>query len=101
MITIQSSLAPTVITVNSGTYVVSGSQWIPVPAGTTLKDVNWISNRPKKEEPMIITTSRWPVVGSNGANYEVRYEHGLWNCSCVGFGFRRKCKHIDQIKSKI
>lgn len=101
MISIRSYLPPTVIEVNSGTYVVSGSQWIPAPKGTTLKEVNWISTRPKKEAPMIITTSRWSVVGSNGANYEVRFEHGMWNCSCVGFGFRRKCKHIDQIKSKI
>lgn len=101
MITIKSFLTPTVVSVNSGTYVIAGNQWIPAPAGTTLKDVNWISDRIKKEVPKVLPIKTWTVKGSKDSLYQVRYEHGMWNCSCVGFGFRRKCKHIDQIKSKI
>jgi len=101
MITIKGFMTPTVIAVGSGTYVVSGSNWISAPEGTTLKDVNWIPDRPIKEPSKVSTPRTWSIIGSNGTEYEVKYEHGMWGCSCVGFGFRRKCKHIDQIKSKI
>lgn len=42
----------------------------------------------------------WMVQGSKGSEYVVRKEGTSYTCSCPGYGFRRACKHIDQIKSK-
>ena len=47
MFTIKGSMNPTVVNTISGTYAVSGSNWISVPEGTTLKDLNWIDTSPK------------------------------------------------------
>lgn len=39
------------------------------------------------------------VAGSKGSVYTVTNEAGRWSCTCVGFGFRKDCKHIHQVKS--
>jgi hypothetical protein len=41
-----------------------------------------------------------PVTGSNGATYYVTKNVNTYVCTCQGFSFRRKCKHIDSIKEK-
>jgi hypothetical protein len=38
------------------------------------------------------------VKGSRGSEYTVTNEAGRWTCTCVGFGFRKDCKHIHQVK---
>tara|TARA_R110000868_G_scaffold268036_4_gene527286 strand:+ start:232 stop:573 length:342 start_codon:yes stop_codon:yes gene_type:complete len=41
------------------------------------------------------------VKSSTGkGSYTVEYKKSQWSCTCPAFGFRRKCKHIDQVKSK-
>lgn len=42
-------------------------------------------------------TERWEIKGSKGDVYTVEREDGELKCSCSGFRFRGKCKHIDQI----
>lgn len=32
--------------------------------------------------------------------YTVTNSNGQWSCTCVGFGFRRHCKHITEIQNK-
>ena len=39
-----------------------------------------------------------PVTGSNGTTYYVTKSSNTYVCTCQGFSFRRKCKHIDSIK---
>ena len=39
----------------------------------------------------------YEVVGSRGNKYRVRCDSkGIWSCTCAGFGFRRKCRHIAE-----
>ena len=77
------------------TYAIAGSTWIEVPHGTKLADVseymvfdgwhNATSNEVEHE-----------VVGSRGNKYTVRRNsESVWSCTCPGFGFRRKCKHVS------
>ena len=89
MIEIKGSLNPTVVNTISGTYVVSGSNWKSVPVGTTLKDVKWINTNPKikKSKPM-----SWKV-----KDYTVIFNKDFYSCTCLGYIYRRKCKHIKQI----
>jgi hypothetical protein len=39
-------------------------------------------------------------VKSDTKEYEVEYNISgkFFNCTCVGFGFRRKCKHVESVK---
>lgn len=44
----------------------------------------------------------WRVKGSKGDVYNVVLdEYGAWTCSCAGFTFRHKCRHIDETRAKL
>jgi len=38
----------------------------------------------------------WIVKGSKGDEYRVSEVNGNYSCSCSGFRFRSKCRHIEQ-----
>ena len=38
----------------------------------------------------------WTVKGSKGDVYKVSELNGNYSCSCSGFKFRSKCRHIEQ-----
>jgi hypothetical protein len=100
---VKSFLPPALITTPGGTYAVFGGNWISVPTTTTFEEVRnaWIPDRPKKEKSVVkdVTVK---ISNSKGTDsYVVTYQRGMWSCSCPGFGFRRKCKHVDQAKLKL
>jgi hypothetical protein len=71
-------------------YAISGGTWIPVPDGTTRADLpkymTW--------HPPTVTGQAWKVEGSKGSTYTVREVNGAWSCSCPGYTYHRKCRHI-------
>ena len=76
------------------TYAIAGSTWIEVPDGTKLAAISkymvfdgWNCTSNDEVE--------YEVVGSRGNKYRVRRNSkGIWSCTCQGFGFRQKCKHV-------
>mgnify|MGYP001253639811 CR=1 FL=1 len=43
----------------------------------------------------------YEVPGSKpGSKYTVTRDGKSWSCTCVGFGFRKDCKHIHQAKER-
>ena len=42
----------------------------------------------------------WIVKGSKGDEYRVTESGGNLSCSCSGFRFRGKCKHVESIRQK-
>jgi hypothetical protein len=97
---------PGILKTESGTYIVAGV-WIKVPDDTGLKDIsNYVTRKyygkkdtqPEKveEKKKEITKEVFIAEGSNGAIYEVKRNGEYWSCSCPGFGFNRRCKHISQ-----
>lgn len=80
-------------------YGVAGSVWVELPEGTTFEQLSeYMSYKPRK--PLLThDEKRWTVKGSKGNHYTVRLKSGQYTCTCAGFGWRRKCKHIEGIKN--
>jgi hypothetical protein len=95
-------------------FIVDGEHWIPVSPNTTLEDAKRIHRdmfpsfyAPRPVKP---PTAFRPVFTSHtvksekktGVEYEVRvFPNGRMDCSCPGFKFRNRCKHVDAIKEKM
>jgi hypothetical protein len=43
----------------------------------------------------------WTVTGSKGDQYTVSLDGDRWACTCSGFQFRSRCRHVDEIKAGI
>jgi len=90
---------PCLSTMPSGKrYAISGGVWIEVPLDTTRDDLDqyMIWKRPAVEQ-----VETWEVTGSKGDAYKVTFGStaGKWSCTCPGFGWRQKCKHIESRKT--
>jgi hypothetical protein len=51
----------------------------------------------KGEKP---TNKQWKIAGSKGNVYVVEESANGLTCSCVGFKFHGKCKHIDEVTTR-
>lgn len=93
---------PAIAVFGGVTYVVPG--WHPIPTGTTLKEVedHWEkvtypdkpTTFPKHEIEETVVSKR------TGEKYTVSFHTQFWSCTCMGYGFRGKCKHIEEVKQK-
>ena len=66
-------------------YIVNLREW----ANSRVRDYE--KNRPKL--PHIKT---YKVPGSTGITYTITISEKMINCSCPGFTYRRKCRHIEK-----
>lgn len=96
--------------------VYNGSQgrWVEITKDVTLEDVTsrwkrWSKTltpeekqeKKKSEKLKKSHKTEWQVPGSKGNEYKVTLKGSELSCECVGFGFRRKCKHVEKIKNEI
>jgi hypothetical protein len=81
-------------------YGIAGSVWIEVPDGTTFDDLaKYMAYSPREVAPVAGEKS-WSVKGSKGNTYTVKLSQGAYSCTCPGYGFRRNCRHITEIKNE-
>ena len=43
----------------------------------------------------------WNVTGSTGNSYTVEFNDGGLDCSCPGFGWQGRCKHVKHIATHL
>ena len=48
--------------------------------------------------PNLENTPHWSVKSDSGKTYTVTLESGKYQCNCIGYAYRGKCKHSDEIK---
>ena len=77
-------------------YAISGSVWIEVPPGTTLDELPMYMVVKQREATQEEGEASWQVKGSKGTEYTVNLRQGQWSCTCPGFGWRRRCKHVEE-----
>ena len=56
-----------------------------------MKPVDWST------EGKIWDGSIWDITGSKGDIYEVEMHDNGFNCTCVGFAYHGKCKHVKSV----
>ena len=104
MIDISGPMNPTVFSLGRDTikwYACAGGEWLEVPEGTKLSDLNWVDDW-RKDPPTINNAHKETVKGSKGDLYNVEvWTDGRTNCDCMGFAYRRKCKHVEALKAKV
>lgn len=80
-------------------WAVSGQHWIEVPDTLTLDRVGEYMVVDQRftpaQSPDVCT---YEVQGSTGNTYTVTQDGDTWTCTCAGFGWRRKCRHITEVK---
>ena len=50
------------------------------------------------EETLQLTTPHWKVKSDSGKEYIVQKIGNKYSCNCVGYGYRGKCKHSEQVR---
>ena len=74
-----------------------GRKFEEVKKNTWKFDLSIQTETPAKEpEPQ---GEIWTVQGSKGNQYFVNRSAGHWSCTCPGFGFRRHCRHVDELQT--
>lgn len=89
--------------VSGKTYIIHGNPrvWTEVPAGSKLED--FPEHAVKLKEVVIpVTLRREHKVQSSkpGQFYTVTQDGNYYNCTCTGFLYRNKCKHVEQVKNE-
>ena len=94
-------IPPFTTTINGERYIMPGWYKLkPEEATPDIKDIAYYPYKAKKPElPNIKSNKVYKVKSSKGNSfYEVQMNNsGSLECSCPGYGFRRKCRHITEI----
>jgi hypothetical protein len=100
------SLLPPLVFVGPATktkYAIIGGVWFECDDSITAEVLHKRWSRParaKEAKPSVDDLKVQVKSSTSSSVYDVEYKNGMWSCTCPSFGFRRKCKHIDQVKSK-
>ena len=50
--------------------------------------------------PNLENTPHWSVKSDSGKTYTVTLESGKYQCNCIGYAYRGKCKHSESVAKK-
>ena len=95
---------PYTMNIGSDKYIMPG--WYKLDKEEELPNIEDIAFYPYKPSKRPLPAGSigkvYKVLSSKGdKEYEVNYNAtGELECSCPGYGFRRKCRHIDQVTNE-
>lgn len=99
---IHSNYPPFIANVLSGTYCIIDGKWTPIDPNITIHQLRerWIKLDLFPQQEMVVEeTKEFKVKSSDGKkNYIVTVKINSITCTCTGFGYRNRCKHVDEIK---
>ena len=92
------AIPPVLFNIGGKYYICPG--WHEVSCEITYSEVmeRWNQLFPRQEFKPLNTISKEVVSSKGDKKYLVTFDRFGWNCTCVGFGFRRNCSHITQVK---
>ena len=82
-------------------YVRSGTKKLemfkqPLPFDTRRRKFKEVANTWGYVEPQLVNTENsWQVKSSSGNVYTIEKNGSRLSCTCTGFRFKRKCRHVD------
>ena len=92
---------PATMELNGNRYIMPGWYKLPDDEPTPeLKDIGFYPWKAEKPNiPNIDSNKVYKVTSSKGdKQYEVKMNAtGSFECTCPGYGFRRKCRHINEV----
>lgn len=100
---IEYYIPPTMIELSGKRFAVIKGVWFVADESVTFEKLykRWKKPVRKVEAKPKAAAISVQVKSSDGKReYTVEYKHDSWSCTCPAYGFRHKCKHIDQVKSK-
>lgn len=89
---------PVLFVGSTGTYAVGG-MWVRIPDGTKREDIYQYAVCDREVVTFAPKFQKYQVMGSKGDTYEVVNSSDSWSCTCHGFAFNKRCKHITSLKS--
>ena len=96
---------PALTTFGSEKYIMPG--WYKLPEDEhdiKLEDIAFYPYKPKQDnKPNIDSNKEYKVKSSKGDKvYTVKPNtSGSLECECPGYGFRRRCRHIDEVQKSL
>ncbi len=94
-------IPPFTMTCNGERYIMPGWYKLKQNEETPdIKDIAYYPYKPKRPNlPNIDSNKVYKVKSSKGnSSYEVQMNNsGSLECSCPGYGFRRKCRHVTEL----
>jgi hypothetical protein len=98
---IKARYNPVLLRLPDGRVFACAGEWHPLPSHVAsyaemMEHVEIVRHSEPVSAPDAPQAS-WEVQGSKGSLYTVRRSHrGAWSCTCPGYGWRGKCKHIGR-----
>jgi len=69
----------------------------PLPFDIRRRKFKEVKNTFGYVEPKLVNTANsWQVKSSSGSVYTIEKNNSRVSCSCSGFKFRAKCRHVDE-----
>lgn len=96
---------PALAHIGDNLIAVCDDGWHVVPEDTTYDDIRkvWVDPVFGLHLPMrkLVDIRTFSVKSARNENrYTVTYDHGLFHCECDGYMYRKRCSHIEKVKTR-